>query len=125
MSMPASGPHRPEEDPGGRKKESSLLQSRALPLLLAFFLFILVLAFVFGDRGIVEIVRTKRQIRVLQRTIADLEAEKARLAREIEQLRASPLALEKKARQDLWLMKPGEKVVVLVPGAKDKEAKHE
>jgi cell division protein FtsB len=123
MAMPASGLHRLEVDPGGRKRESSLLQSRALPLLLAFFLFILVLAFVFGDRGIVEIVRTKRQIRTLQRTIADLEAEKARLTREIEQLRASPLALEKKARQDLWLMKADEKVVVLVPDAK--EAKHE
>lgn len=123
MAMSASGPHRLVEDPAGRKKESSLLQSRALPLLLAFFLFILVLAFVFGDRGIVEIVRTKRQIRDLQRTIADLEAEKTRLTREIEQLRASPLALEKKARQDLWLMKPDEKVVVVVPDAK--EAKHE
>lgn len=121
--MPAPGLHRLEEDPGGRKKESSLLQSRALPLLLAFFLFILVLAFVFGDRGIVEIVRTKRQIRALERTIAALEAEKGRLAREIEQLRASPLALEKKARQDLWLMKPEEKVVVLVPDTK--ERKHE
>ncbi len=121
--MPASGPHRLEEDPGGRKRESSLLQSRGLPLLLAFFLFILVLAFVFGDRGIVEIVRTKRQIRALQQTIAALEADKARLAREIEQLRASPLALEKKARQDLWLMKANEKVVVLLPDAK--EAKHE
>ncbi len=110
--MPASARHRFEGESGGRKKESSLLQSRALPLLLAFFLFILVLAFVFGDRGIVEIVRTRKQIRALQRTIADLEAEKARLTREIEQLRTSPLALETKARQDL-----------VPPDAK--EAKHE
>lgn len=121
--MPAPGLPRQREDGSARKKESSLLQSRALPLLLAFFLFILVLAFVFGDRGIVEIVRTKKQIRALQQTIAALEAEKAKLTREIEQLRASPLALEKKAREDLWLMQKNEKVVVLVRDAK--EAKHE
>jgi cell division protein FtsB len=114
---------RKREDGAGRKKESSLLQSRGLALLLAFFLFILILAFVFGDRGIVEIVKTKKQIHALQQTIQALENEKARLAREIEQLRATPLALEKKAREDLWLMKKNEKVVVLVQ--ETPEAKHE
>jgi len=92
-------------------------------LLLAFFLFILVLAFVFGDRGIVEIVKTKKQIKVLQTAILALEKEKAQLIREIEQLRANPLALEKKAREDLWLMKKNEKVAVLVQ--EPREAKHE
>jgi cell division protein FtsB len=106
-----------------RKKENSLLQSRGLALLLFFFLFILVLAFVFGDRGIVEIVKTQKQIRELQLTIRSLEAEKQKLTREIEMLRENPLALEKKARENLWLMKKNEKVVVLV---KDKEeAQHE
>ena len=46
-----------------------------------------------------------------------------KLTREIELLRDNPLALEKKARENLWLMKKNEKVVVLV---KDKEeAQHE
>lgn len=79
-----------------------------------FLLFILVLAFVFGDRGIIEIVKTQRQIKDLQQTIAKLEAEKRKLVKEIEILRANPLALEKKAREKLWLMKKNEKVVVLV-----------
>jgi hypothetical protein len=34
-------------------------------------------------------------------------------------LRATPLALEKKAREELWLMKKNEKVVVLVPAKKE------
>lgn len=101
-----------------RKRENSLLQSRGLALLLFFFLFILVLAFVFGDRGIVEIVKTQKQIKDLQLIIRNLEAEKQKLSREIELLRKTPLALEKKAREKLWLMKKNEKVVVLV---KDKE----
>ncbi|HEX7502794.1 MAG TPA: septum formation initiator family protein, partial [Acidobacteriota bacterium] len=116
--MPQDGEQR-----SNRRKENSLLQSRGLALLLFFFLFILVLAFVFGDRGIVEIVKTQRQIKDLQLTIRSLEAEKQKLTREIELLRENPLALEKKARENLWLMKKNEKVVVLV---KDKEeAQHE
>jgi len=106
-----------------RKRENSLLQSRGLALLLFFFLFILVLAFVFGDRGIVEIVKTQKQIRDLQLTIRNLEAEKLKLSKEIELLRKNPLAIEKKARENLWLMKKNEKVVVLVK--KKEEAPHE
>ena len=92
-------------------------------MLLIFFLFILILAFIFGDRGIVEIIKTQKQIKTLQRTIKDLELEKQKLTKEIELLKENPLALEKKARENLWLMKKNEKVIVLV---KDKaEAKHE
>jgi cell division protein FtsB len=121
--MPVPGMSQDGERRLIRKKENSLLQSRGLALLLFFFLFILVLAFVFGDRGIVEIVKTQKQIKELQLTIRNLEAKKQKLSREIELLRENPLALEKKARENLWLMKKNEKVVVLV---KDKtEAKHE
>ncbi len=106
-----------------RGKENPLLQSRRLVLLLAFFLFILVLAFVFGDRGIVEIIRTQKKIQALQLTIRELEMQKERLTREIETLRRTPLALEKKARENLWLMKKNEKVVVLAQ--EKEEAPHE
>jgi cell division protein FtsB len=121
--MLATGQSRSGENDLGRKKETSLLQSRGLVLLLVFFLFILVLAFVFGDRGIIEIVRSKKQIRALQTTIRTLEAEKRKLTREIELLKENPMALEKKARESLWLMKKNEKVVVIVP--ETGEAKHE
>lgn len=106
-----------------KKKENSPMQSRGLVLLLFFFLFILILAFIFGDRGIIEIVKTQKQIRGLQQTIKTLELEKQKLSREIELLKENPLALEKKAREDLWLMKKNEKVIVLVKDKK--EAKHE
>lgn len=117
--MAVAVPTHQDEDRLYRKRENSLLQSRWLLLLLVFFLFILVLAFVFGDRGIVEIVRTQKEIKALQLTIRELEAQKEKLTREIETLRRNPLALEKKARQDLWLMKKNEKVVVLVPEKKE------
>jgi len=98
------------------KKENSLFQSRGMALLLAFFLLILIMAFIFGDRGLLEIIKTQKQIKALQQTIKELEAEKSRLSGEIEKLRENPLALEEKAREKLWLMKKNEKVIVLVKG---------
>ena len=105
------------------KKENSFFQSRGMALLLVFFLLILIMAFVFGDRGLIEIVKTKKQIMALQQTIKELESEKLALSKEIEILRKNPLALEEKAREKLWLMKKNEKVIVLDKGKK--EAKHE
>jgi cell division protein FtsB len=121
--MPGPDPTQERNGRSIKKRESPLLQSRSLALLLVFFLFILIMAFVFGDRGIIEIIRAQKEIKALQRTIKNLEIEKQNLVKEIEALQKSPLALEKKAREKLWLMKKNEKVVVLVPD--NKEAKHE
>jgi len=112
--MPGAESQNEAENRLNKKKENSLIQSRGLTLLLIFFLFILILAFVFGDRGIVEIVKTQKQIKSLQQTIKTLEMEKQKLSKEIEMLKENPLALEKKARENLWLMKKNEKVIVLV-----------
>jgi cell division protein FtsB len=81
------------------------------------------MAFIFGDRGFLEIIKTQKQIKALQQTIKELESEKIKLTKEIDMLRENPLALEKKAREKLWLMKKNEKVIVLVKGKK--EIKHE
>jgi len=113
-TMPGAESQNEAENRLNKKKENSLIQSRGLTLLLIFFLFILILAFVFGDRGIVEIVKTQKQIKSLQQTIKTLEMEKQKLSKEIEMLKENPLALEKKARENLWLMKKNEKVIVLV-----------
>ena len=94
-----------------------------MALTLGFFLLILIMAFIFGDRGLIEIIKTQKQIKALKQTIKELETEKIRLSREIDMLRENPLALEEKAREKLWLMKKNEKVIVLVK--KKEEAKHE
>lgn len=92
-------------------------------MLIVFFLFILLMTFFFGDRGIIEIIRTKREIRALQDSIVELEAQKRSLASDIQQLRDNPLALEREAREKLWLMKRNEKVIVIVNHKK--EIRHE
>ena len=92
-------------------------------MLVVFFLFILLMTFFFGDRGIIEIIRTKKEIRALQESIVELEAQKRSLTTDVQQLRDNPLALEKEAREKLWLMKKNEKVVVIV--SNKKEIRHE
>ncbi len=83
-------------------------------MLLIFFIFILILAFFFGDAGILEISKVRGKIEQLKKNVAVLEKEKQTLLNEIEQLKKNPMALEKKAREQLWLMKKNEKVVVIV-----------
>jgi len=94
-----------------------------MALLLFFFLIILIMAFVFGDRGLLEIIKTQKQIKVLQQTIKKLESEKLKLSIEIEMLRENPQAIEQKAREKLWLMKKNEKVIVLVKEKKETKPK--
>lgn len=92
-------------------------------MLIIFFLFILMLTFFFGDKGIIEIIKTRKEIRALEASIQELEAQKRALTTEVKQLREDPMALEKEAREKLWLMKKNEKVIVIV---KDKrEVPHE
>lgn len=105
---------------GEDRKETRFWQSKGVMLLLIFFIFILILTFFFGDRGILDVVRARRTIERLKGEIEALEREKAALSEEVRQLQENPLSLEKQAREKLWLMKPNEKVVVIVP--EDKEA---
>jgi len=106
-----------------KKNVFSLFQSKGWMMLVVFFLFILLMTFFFGDRGIIEIIRTKKEIRALQESIIELEAQKRSLTTDVQQLRDNPLALEKEAREKLWLMKKNEKVVVIV--SNKKEIRHE
>jgi len=96
------------------RKISSFLRVKGVILLVVTVLLVVLLSLFFGDRGIVEIVRLQNQIREMEVAIAELEKEIADLKREIEQLSGNPLALEKVAREKLWLMKPKEKVVVIL-----------
>jgi cell division protein FtsB len=97
-------------------------KSRGFLLVVVLFIFILILAFFFGEGGIIEIITARARIETLRKDIVELEKERDALLKEIEELKKNPLALEKKAREKLWLMKKNEKVVVIVSDTdKDKE----
>ena len=96
--------------------------SRFFLLLIVLGCIILVLSFFFGDSGLFEIFKVRGEISELRQDIDRLKKEKQALIDEIEELKKNPLAYEKKAREELWLMKKNEKVVVIIRD-KDKNKK--
>jgi cell division protein FtsB len=67
----------------------------------------------FGEQGLADGVRARRQIRAASANLATLRAENAKLLEHARQLRVDPRAIEDAARGDLGLVRPGEILVVL------------
>lgn len=78
-------------------------------------LVIMVVTALFGKKGVMELRRSRRVLARQAETLEALETEKASLEAEVLRLERDPRAVEKRARENLGLAAPGEKVVV-VPG---------
>lgn len=72
---------------------------------------LLVIAGVLGDRGLLHLWRLRAEIEGLHRHVQTLEAENERLAREIADLHDNPAVIERIAREDLGMVRPGERVL--------------
>jgi cell division protein FtsB len=68
---------------------------------------------IFGKKGVMDIHRARQKLAALEAETRRLEQEKTRLQSEIRALETNPRAVEKEARDKLWLIKPGEKVLVV------------
>jgi cell division protein FtsB len=97
-----------------RKKEKDNISFRRKLLIagLGFFFLVLLLASFFGKKGLIEIYRAQKEHKAMLHEIGRLEIEKRRLEKEIEELKQNPKAVEKKAREKLWLVKPDEVVII-------------
>ena len=73
----------------------------------------LVVGSLFGDRGFLQLVRQQQRAEVLEREIEELRADNRRLASEIAALRSDPRAIERLAREELGLSRPGETVFLI------------
>jgi cell division protein FtsB len=73
----------------------------------------LVVGSLFGDGGILQVLAQRERSAALQRQIEDLRLENGRLAAEISALRRDPRAVERIAREELGLARPGETVFVI------------
>lgn len=103
---------------------------RLLLALLGLGLLALVVHTFFGDKGYLELRRQRQELERLQSEIQRLEEENRRLIEEIQALKTDPRAVERVAREELKMARPGEKVIILPPekkspansqGAKEKE----
>lgn len=66
-----------------------------------------------GDRGLLVLLRARRQHSELATTIARQRAENARLREAARRLRDDPATIEEIARRELGLIKPGEKMFII------------
>lgn len=71
----------------------------------------LLLGALLGDNGVLALWRLRAEVAALQRDVQALEAENDRLTQAIVELRDDPAGLERIAREELGLVRPGEGVL--------------
>lgn len=74
---------------------------------------VLVVDALVGEKGLLSMLQARQEYRRLERSLADVRAENARLREEARQLREEPDAIEAIARRELGLIKPGEKLFII------------
>ena len=63
---------------------------------------------VFGDKGLLQVYRLRRELREIERVNRELQQENERLRAEINNLRTNKKYIEELARRELGLVKKGE-----------------
>ena len=66
-----------------------------------------------GDKGLLAMLRARQTYRSLEQSLADVRTENAGLREEARRLREDSSAIEELARQELGLIKPGEKLFIV------------
>ena len=106
-----------DSKPASRRRPPQLKRTaqarRVGRLLILFFAVVLIVDGVVGDRGLVAMLRARRQYDDLSASIARQRAENTRLREEARRLRDDPSAIEELARRELGLIRPGEKVFIV------------
>jgi cell division protein FtsB len=96
-----------------RRRNEAGLRKKAVTLFGVILLIALLVGSLFGDRGLLQLASQRERAEVMAREIQEMRDENQRLAREIDALRADPRAIERLAREELGLARPGEKVFVI------------
>lgn len=81
--------------------------------MLALLAVLLMIDALFGDRGLLESIRARRQYAELASSLDQLKDENARLREEARRLREDPKAIESEARRDLGMIRPGEVLFIV------------
>ena len=67
---------------------------------------------VFNDRGVIQVHAQSQKLAAIETEVTQIDAENKQLTQEIHGLRTDPSMIEKLAREELKLVKPGEVVLV-------------
>ena len=96
----------------GAKETTGFLRRNTRQILGAAFLALL-LQGIFGTHGFLAMRRTQQEIRQVREQIGKLNAENKSLAGEVNALKTDPKAIERIAREDMGLVRPGEMIYKL------------
>ena len=67
---------------------------------------------IFNDKGAIQVHAQAKKLAAIEADVSKLSAENSALSSEIQALRTDPMTIEKFAREELKLVKPGEIVLV-------------
>tara|TARA_B100000408_G_C10086990_1_gene136155 strand:+ start:111 stop:479 length:369 start_codon:yes stop_codon:yes gene_type:complete len=84
----------------------------------------LLIIFIFGDHGLLQLYKLKRNRAKVQAQISQLRKERERVTVEKNRLENDIQYLEKLARERYRMVKPGEKVYKVIPEKKDDHIKN-
>src|SRR6266705_119781 len=70
---------------------------------------------VFNDQGALQVHARAKKLAAIESDISRLDSENKQLSTDIEELNTDPNAIEKIAREELKLVKPGEIILVTPP----------
>lgn len=98
-----------------RRPEAGL-RRKAVALTSVLLLIALVVGSLFGDRGILHLMTQRQRAEALHEEIEALRQENLHLYAEIQALRSDPRSVERLAREELGLARPGETVFLLREG---------
>src|SRR5262245_36990905 len=96
-----------------RTKTDASLRKRAAALGGILALIALVVGSLFGDRGLLYLFAQQERTQALRREILELREQNGRLAGDIQALKSNPQAIERLAREQLGLARPGETVFLI------------
>jgi len=74
---------------------------------------VLVIDALVGDKGVLQMLKTRQKAQSLYQAVAVAQTKNGRLRDQIKRFKVDPAALEDAARRDLGLIKPGEKLFIV------------
>ncbi len=101
-------------DKNKEQKESNDRKIKIIFIASLLFFVFLVLTAIFREDGIIKSYNLNKKLELLKSDIGNLKRENERLSREVYALKNDPAYIEKIAREDLGLVKPGEIVFEFV-----------
>ncbi len=92
---------------------------RTAMLVLALIAIALTVHEVFGEHGYLALRRRRQELQTLQEQVRQLKEENQKLEQQIKALKSDPKAIEKLAREQMKLARPGE-IIYVLPEKKSK-----